>query len=393
MRPRRSQSSLPQRALPDRIFRAAGAATPGCWQIRDIGRAHFGWLFFAIVLPWGCSVTGTSAAQNGPVIQICSQCGALLLEDADRCSFCDASLVENDEILQPVAAGSHSLSAEFQGEDRPLRRDPAIHRRSASAVAEEEPEWRREVSRRLDDYRARRRRLHADDSQSGLPFAAGSDFDEEEAQEREIENTRARERAAQQPVRRTAQRPRQNERVEICIQPELDFASSAHERAHPQTALVPVASLAERRTAGLLDGIFLALTYAGFLGLFRSLGGQLYIEKVDAAVYLATFFLFYAQYFFLFTSFAGATPGMQLRQLTIVRLDGSIADPRQLLWRSFGYLLSGATLGIGFFWSLWDEDRFTWQDRISQTYITAGAPLSHASSFDLGHGQERFAHK
>lgn len=262
-----------------------------------------------------------------------------------------------------------------------------------SAVAEDEPEWRREVSRRLDDYRARRRRLHADDSQSGLPFVAGSDFDEEEAHEREIESERARERASQQPVRRTAQRPRQNERMDICIQPELDFASSPHERAHPQTALVPVAGLAERRIAGLLDGIFLALTYAGFLGLFRSLGGQLYIEKVDAAVYLATFFLFYAQYFFLFTSFAGATPGMQLRQLTIVRLDGSVADPRQLFWRSFGYLLSGATLGIGFLWSLWDEDRFTWQDRISQTYITAAAPLSHSASFDLGHGQERFAHK
>ena len=194
-------------------------------------------------------------------------------------------------------------------------------------------------------------------------------------------------------MRRAVQRPRQNERVDICIQPELDFANSPHERAHPQTALVPVAPLAERRIAGLLDGIFLALTYAGFLGLFRSLGGELYIEKVDAAVYLATFFLFYAQYYFLFTSFAGATPGMQLRQLTIVRLDGSVADSRQLFWRSFGYLLSGATLGIGFLWSLWDEDHFTWQDRISQTYITAAVPLSQASSIDLGPGQQRFAHK
>jgi uncharacterized RDD family membrane protein YckC len=327
------------------------------------------------------------------VIQICSQCGALLLEDADRCSFCDAPLVENDEILQPVTAGSNSASPDSEGEARELYRDAIMRRRAVSTVAEDEPEWRREVSRRLDDYRARRRRLHPDDSQSGLPFADGSDLDEEEAREREIESERARERAMQQPVRRAAQRPRPNERVDICIQPELDFANSPHERAHPQTALVPVASLAERRIAGLLDAIFLVLTYAGFLGLFRSLGGELYIEKVDAAVYLATFFLFYAQYFFLFTSFAGATPGMQLRQLTIVRLDGSIADPRQLFWRSFGYLLSGATLGIGFLWSLWDEDRFTWQDRISQTYITAAVPLSQSSSFDLGHGQERFAHK
>ena len=130
--------------------------------------------------------------------------------------------------------------------------------------------------------------------------------------------------------------------------------------------------------------LFLALTYAGFLGLFRSLGGQVVLEKVDAIVYLATFYLFYAQYFFLFTTFAGATPGMQLCGLTIVRLDGSLPDTRQLLWRSFGYLLSGATMMLGFVWSLWDEDRFTWQDRISQTYVTAATPVMEAQRIPGG---------
>ena len=47
--------------------------------------------------------------------------------------------------------------------------------------------------------------------------------------------------------------PRQTERVEICVQPELDFSSFPDDRAHPQTALVPVASLAERRLAGDLS--------------------------------------------------------------------------------------------------------------------------------------------
>ena len=182
--------------------------------------------------------------------------------------------------------------------------------------------------------------------------------------------------------------------MEINIQPELDFSSSPDDRAHPQTALVPVAGLAERRLAGVLDAFFLALTYAGFLGLFRSLGGELDCAKVDAIVYLATFYLFYAQYFFLFTTFAGATPGMQLRELTIVRLDGSLPDTRQLLWRSFGYLLSGATMMLGFLWALWDEDHFTWQDRISQTYITAATPVMEPSAFQVHPAQRpRFAHK
>src|SRR5271154_979372 len=77
------------------------------------------------------SATGTSAAQNGPVIRICSKCGALLLEETERCSFCETPLAENNEILQPVTSGEG------------VSEEPA------------EPEWRREVSRRLEQYRAR----------------------------------------------------------------------------------------------------------------------------------------------------------------------------------------------------------------------------------------------
>jgi uncharacterized RDD family membrane protein YckC len=307
------------------------------------------------------------------VIHICSHCGALLLEDAEKCTFCDALLVEQAEAPGLVSSGVATVAAR----EARVAREPRI-----DAVSSGEPEWRREVARRLHDYRVRRGRLDPDDSQSGLPFAEDPDFEDEEV-------VQERQRF------RTVHRQRQNERVDICIQPELDFSNSPDYRAHPQTALVPVASLTERRRAGALDAIFLALTYAGFLGLFRSLGGQLTLEKVDAIVHLSVFYLFYAQYFFLFTTFAGATPGMQLRGLTIVRLDGSLPDTRQLLWRSFGYLLSGATLMLGFLWSLWDEDHFTWQDRISQTYITAAAPVMDMGALEVPvhASRHRFAHK
>jgi uncharacterized RDD family membrane protein YckC len=244
-----------------------------------------------------------------------------------------------------------------------------------------EPEWRREVSRRLEEYRVRRRRLRPDDPQSGLPFVRDPEFEEEIP-------------VPERPRPRANPRPRHTERMEIRIQPELDFSSSPDDRAHPQTALVPVAGLGERRLAGVLDAIFLIATYAGFLGLFRSLGGELMLQKVDAIVYATTFFLLYAQYFFLFTTFAGATPGMQLKGLTIVRLDGTLPETRQLLWRSFGYVLSGATLTLGFLWALWDEDHFTWQDRISQTYITAATPVANPNAFEVPAGHHTtFAHK
>lgn len=285
-----------------------------------------------------------------------------MLEDVSKCSLCDFPFAEDASAPESVAVG---VSARAAVADAP------------------EPEWRLEVTRRLEAYRARRRHLHPGESQSGLPFSAEIDLNDEDA----------RDRSRRLQRQRALQRQRPPERVEICIQPELEFANSMDDRAHPQSALVPVADLAERRTAGMLDAIFLALTAAGFLGLFRSLGGQFTLEKVDAIVYLTAFYLLYALYFFLFTTFAGATPGMQFRGLTIVRLDGTLPDTRQLLWRSFGYLLSAATLLLGYVWALWDEDHFTWQDRISQTYITAATPIFDEDSMDVRSTHHTFAHK
>jgi len=296
------------------------------------------------------------------------------VDDHRYCAFCEVppTETEDEEVLQPVASGEVSL------DDAP------------------EPEWRREVSRRLEQYRTRHGRPRTDDSQSGLPFredrraahARGIDPVIERAIEDAAEET-PRERKRSRP----AARQRATERVEICIQPELDFADGPDDRARPQTALVPVASPAARGWAGVVDALFLALTLAGFLGLFRSLGGQIVADKMDAVVYLIVGYLFYALYFSLFTTLAGATPGMQLRGLTIVRLDGSLPDTRQLVWRSFGYVLSGATLMLGFVWALWDEDHFTWQDRISQTYVTAAAPISGLESLDMVAARHTFAAK
>lgn len=284
------------------------------------------------------------------MIQICSQCGALLYEEVKACSFCDTPLSVSEESVEAVGVAANSA----------------------------EPEWRKEVARRLEAYRARRRRYSDDDSQSALPFHPEIEEDEDTP----VAPTRA------------AARSRQTERVEISlIQPELDFAAARDYRSHPQNALVPVASIEERRWAAILDAIFLGLTYAGFLALFRSLGGRVLLDKVDAAVYATTFFLLYIQYFALFTTFAGATPGMQLRGLYVVRLDGHLPDTGQLLWRSFGYFLSGGTLLLGFLWSLWDEDHFTWQDRISQTYVTSAMPLSDSEPVAIAPGQQTLSHR
>jgi uncharacterized RDD family membrane protein YckC len=315
----------------------------------------------ATILP--LPITGTSAAQNVQVINICSKCGAILFEDASRCSFCDAPLTET---AQPD---------EF----------------ASVAAKDVEPDWHVEVARRLELYRARRRRVMPDDTQSPLPFQEESH--PRTSEEFFVVDVDEELDLPPRPARKTAP-PRAPERVEISpLQPEFDFSASGDPRAHPQTALIPVADLHERRQAGLLDLIFLTLAYVGFLGLFRSLGGHFYFARVDAAVYGAAFILFYALYFSIFTIFGGATPGMQLRGLYVVRLDGQLAENRQLQWRAFAYLLSGGALMLGFLWAFWDEDHFTWHDRISHTYVTSALPLGQEDSFEVGPPRQTLAHK
>ena len=278
------------------------------------------------------------------MVQTCTKCGAINEEHAQACCLCDARLAPTEEVpaaIASLAATEGNLAVEL--------------------------DWRREVAHRLEVYRARRRRLRPHEAQAALPFTSGAAAaDEPEPPASSADS--AADAAEEDRIRATVV-----ERVEIAVtQPDLDFVGAADRpSARPRGAsLLPVAALSERRRAGLLDAGFLALAYSGFLALFGSLGGHFAFGKSDVAVHVATLALFYTQYFGLFTVLGGATPGMLLRGLRVVSFDGGPPTPRQLLWRSFGYLVSGGTALLGFLWALWDDDHLTWQDRISQTYLT-----------------------
>ncbi|HEV8384425.1 MAG TPA: RDD family protein [Candidatus Acidoferrales bacterium] len=361
--------------------------------------------------------------KNGPVLIACQKCGAANDEHAQVCYVCDTPYDHPDEDVlvrepaqklasapqtEPESAAPAVALQDFETdlppapEYAPLQLSeptsppepqpivevdatpvPAPPREPAHAF---QPEWKREVVHRLEAYRARRQRYGVSDTQPHLPFQESNGngaADPAEPAYHASLHTAARAGENSSVTGEQPAPPRRRERMEgievPAVQPEFNFVlvSDDHEdQIHPHAPLVPVAEVRERRIAGLLDAIFLALSYAGFLILFRALGGQLSIGRQEALVYTATLFIFYALYFGLFTALGGTTPGMYFRGLAVVGFDGEAASARQLLWRSFGYVLSAGTLMLGFVWAMWDEDHLTWQDRISQTYITpAPSPM------------------
>jgi uncharacterized RDD family membrane protein YckC/ribosomal protein L40E len=355
-----------------------------------------------------------SAAQNVTVTKTCMQCGAVNGPEVNTCCFCDARLSKNTHEDIPVRT---SRSApDLQSQNPPA---PHIPQRVKGNLATA-PDWQSEVSSRMEAYRARRRRLQGDTSQPEFTFEKPERSFEKitlapavslDRKEREHERDRERQSIPRSPriqqqayvpapassalpampsaaapmpaARARTLRPKHSERLEINVsQPAFDFSAAERSNSslsfgarslplHSDSRIFHVAPLAQRRRAGLVDAALLLFAFGGFWSLFSALGGHFTVSSFSAVVTAATLSLLYAQYFSLFTYFGGATPGMMLCHLRVVSFDGTEPTSQQLLWRSLGYLISAGTAALGFIWALWDEDHLTWQDRISQTYLTA----------------------
>jgi len=290
-----------------------------------------------------------------------------------------------------------------------------MERRQAEAAPDTHSDaWRGELAQRLQTYRARRRKVAPNLAQSHLPF----DQPAQEQPSRTSPMARSSVKVAEPPARlpqveealiaqtsavadddfsftiaigRNAA-TREDARMVIDVSlppsPEQGFAAApAMDARTEQGGLYPVALIEERRLAGLIDAGCLLFAYGGFLTLFGSLGGQFTFSKLSAVMCIATFVIVYLQYFALFTVFGGTTPGMMMRGLHVASFSGEPPTPRQMLWRSAGYMLSAGTFFMGFLWALWDEDALTWHDRLSRTYLCPAPTLADIEPSHVAHSR------
>jgi hypothetical protein len=78
---------------------------------------------------------------------------------------------------------------------------------------------------------------------------------------------------------------------------------------------------------------------------------------------------FWLCYHYLFLIYCGLTPGMEVAQLELCSFEGCYPLRKTRGGRAFAMAVSCMSLGLGFAWTLVDEDSLSWHDRITRTYL------------------------
>ena len=141
------------------------------------------------------------------------------------------------------------------------------------------------------------------------------------------------------------------------------------ERRTTADLVLSSASLPRRMLAGLFDALVLGGALAGFEGMFVWMNPQRPPLPVLATAVMSVTVILWASYEFLFTVYTGSTPGLRMAGLRLVKFDGSLAPRRLRRWRVLASYLSAVALGLGYLWSVLDEDGLSWHDRITHTHL------------------------
>ncbi|HYO81909.1 MAG TPA: RDD family protein [Bryobacteraceae bacterium] len=159
------------------------------------------------------------------------------------------------------------------------------------------------------------------------------------------------------------------------VQAALDFSSTTDGARTLPTSVeanlycdAPVATSSQRIMATSIDiavpaaGFALFVISARLLAPDLPLGGEAQTYLIGVAVLLG---LFYRVVCCLGNM---DTPGMQWTGLRLLDFDGRRPKRRARLFRLGGALVSLFPVGIGFVWSIFEEERLTWSDLISSTF-------------------------
>jgi uncharacterized RDD family membrane protein YckC len=154
--------------------------------------------------------------------------------------------------------------------------------------------------------------------------------------------------------------------MELDAQPAAEVALSSEANAAQGPFLAP---LGLRLMAIVVDGALIlgAFFTAAFVAVARMQNPPAGkpAEMMALVALMITGLAFYAVFF----SLSMSTPGMKYAGIGLCTFHND-SPARAQLWRRLGAMvLSLLPVGLGFVWSVFDDDHLSWHDRFSQTYL------------------------
>jgi uncharacterized RDD family membrane protein YckC len=129
-----------------------------------------------------------------------------------------------------------------------------------------------------------------------------------------------------------------------------------------------VAPLGHRAMATLVDFSLTLAAFLLFIVVFAASTTHLPSGRVALIGSCAILLAMWVLYQLLFFSLTDGTPGMRYAKIALCTFEDDNPSRAAMRARIAAMLLSALPLGLGFLWSLFDEDTLGWHDRITRTY-------------------------
>lgn len=152
--------------------------------------------------------------------------------------------------------------------------------------------------------------------------------------------------------------------------PPVDPPAQAAAATASVVCRAPVAALGARAAAAAVDVSIALAGYAVILGVFRIGSGEFPLGPLAASIHGGACLSIILIFKLLAALRAAPSPGLRLLGLRVLHFDGRPPSKPQRFLRAAAGVLSVLPAGIGLIWALMDEERLTFHDHISETFVT-----------------------
>jgi uncharacterized RDD family membrane protein YckC len=131
-----------------------------------------------------------------------------------------------------------------------------------------------------------------------------------------------------------------------------------------------VALVGQRLYAAVIDFLFVLFGFGMFAAVAWKVMPDLPNGKLALAAPFAIIAILWLAFQYMFITYAGATPGMHIANMSLVTFEGERPKFQRRRQRALSMIVSVISGGVGFGWALLDPDTLCWHDSISRTYVT-----------------------